>query len=425
MALVDNLRWSTIGVVFRYLLQILSIVILTRWLSPEDFGLLASVLIITSLVTVLAQCGAVQIIGTSNKKNIGDNFITCLIIAIAISLLMTGVLFAFKSEIAEFLNISDIYIYITLITSILFRAISSSLEGVSVYFGHFKSQAKIETISYFWGYFFVSIILVYFGFGVYGIALGTVLQPIIIVFLFQHHLRNEIKEIIKEAKFTPRTVMKRAKYIVISQLSSNFISQVDNLIVNKFFGIKELGFYTRSYQIMIIPCNLFGQVVNKVLLNYFSGYKDGSDKLIIKILALSFLFSILVKAVLFIVGEYLIVLFFGPSWLPINSVILILSTSIFPRLVYKVSEPILISSGEEKNLSKYVLVYAVSLLFFIYIFMSDNVMSIALSVTLSTWLYSALCLRRVVKIKKVNTLKLILIIFLSVLSDLCILVVSY
>nr|QFC18179.1 polysaccharide biosynthesis protein [Vibrio parahaemolyticus] len=425
MALIDNLKWSSIGVVFRYILQILSIVILTRWLNPEDFGLLASILIVTSIVTVLAQGGAVQIIGTSNDDTIKINFITCAILSIFISTIMIFILFVFKFEITKFLHVSDVDIYLVLISTIIFRSSSSFLEGLSVYYGYFKEQAKIETASYFIGYFITSVSLVYLGFGIYGIAIGTAIQPIISVCLYQRMLSPKIKLIVKDSQIKPMVVFKRAKYIIVSQLASNFISQVDNLIVNKYFGLKDLGFYTRSYQMMVIPCNFFGQVINKVFLNYFSNSNLGNSNLIRKSIILSFFFSIFVKLFLLLFGNYLVTLLFGSDWLPITSLIIVLSASIFPRLIYKVAEPILISSGNEKHLTIYVVTYAVSLLFFIFTFMSDNVMSIALSISLSTWLYSLLCFRKVVEIHKIRCLKIYLIVILSMLSDLCIFIKFY
>ncbi|WP_323159430.1 oligosaccharide flippase family protein, partial [Pseudomonas marginalis] len=88
-----------------------------------------------------------------------------------------------------------------------------------------------------------------------------ILQPAIYFILVLkkcYHLRMKLR-ISFENYFE---TLKKAVSISYIQIISNVSGQVDNFIVSRYLGIEKLGFYTRAYQLMIVPCNLIGQIIN-------------------------------------------------------------------------------------------------------------------------------------------------------------------
>src|SRR5690606_4465530 len=51
----------------------------------------------------------------------------------------------------------------------------------------------------------------------------------------------------------------------LARIANYLANQGDNLIVGRFLGADALGIYGRSYQFVMIPANLIGSVLDRVL----------------------------------------------------------------------------------------------------------------------------------------------------------------
>src|SRR5699024_10627924 len=100
----------------------------------------------------------------------------------------------------------------------------------------------------------------------------------------------------------------------IARLSNQFALQADNLVVGKWLGSSALGLYSRAYQLMVMPANLFGQVMDKVLFPVMSKIQDEKEKLTqsfkIGITAVAF-FTIPVGIMIALLSHEIVIILFG------------------------------------------------------------------------------------------------------------------
>src|SRR5699024_11672517 len=66
----------------------------------------------------------------------------------------------------------------------------------------------------------------------------------------------------------------------IARISNQFALQADNLVVGKWLGANALGLYSRAYQLMVMPANLFGQVMDKVMFPIMSQIQNKQEQLL-------------------------------------------------------------------------------------------------------------------------------------------------
>ncbi|UZE78300.1 oligosaccharide flippase family protein [Proteus mirabilis] len=57
MSVINNAKWVTVSQLFRIITQIISITVLTRFIEPSEFGILALATIITNFALVIKDLG--------------------------------------------------------------------------------------------------------------------------------------------------------------------------------------------------------------------------------------------------------------------------------------------------------------------------------------------------------------------------------
>jgi PST family polysaccharide transporter len=399
MALLGNIKWSAIGVLTRYSLQTASILVLSRLLSPDEFGQVAAVMIVMSLALVVSQLGMGQLISSCNETEVNRKFSQSLIISPSIALIVILSIYSSSDSIAQFFKIGDSLLLNSLLLSILIRSIYAPLEGLFVHYYKFSSIAKVDFISYLFGYFVVSISLSYNGYGSYSIILANIFQSLIaliaitVMFLkinFQFDFSFSPKEFL--------ATFKRALTISYSQLLSGFAAQVDNFFVNLYLGLGQLGIYTRAYQLMVVPCNFSGQILNRVIISRFSKDPEDYQGIIRYGLWLTLLLSTFISFAISFFGLPFVGFLLGDGWDLVHIPLLILSFSIFPRMVYKIVEPVLIAKKLESKLIISLKIYCICLVLSCFLLKGYGLSGVSLGVLLSTHIYGGVSVYNMVAI---------------------------
>jgi len=134
----------------------------------------------------------------------------------------------------------------------------------------------------------------------------------------------------------------------LGRLLNFFSLQGDNFVVGRLLGTEALGMYNRAYQLMTLPAMYFGQVFERVMFPAMarkqSNKKELGDEFLI---ALEVITAIALPAgvVMFALANEIVLVVFGPRWLPIVPVVSVLSFGVFFRTTYKCSDTVVRSLG--------------------------------------------------------------------------------
>jgi len=253
----------TVGI-FNYSQSVVSLVssiVLSRFLLPEEYGVIALVIVFTGFFTFFNDTGYSHIIIREKLINIEEyNF--------DILTIFNGFLVSILIIISSY-PISWFYDDNSLITPVFLLALINFIQVLSVYpIARLKRDLKfnkvgqatlisaiIGTLS--------AVFFAYLDFSFYSILIGQLTTNIILVFLVRSKFPfPRINGFLKALKFSRKTILN----ISGNRIASYWNQQQDRLIVGKYFSTFDIGIYNRSFQLMQIQNTLVAGVVNTAFL---------------------------------------------------------------------------------------------------------------------------------------------------------------
>lgn len=336
---IDGFMWLLAGKGFQSILKIIVLAMLARLLSPEDFGLVAISIVLLGFSKILVDLG----VGPAlvQKKSIDQGHISSgFYISIILSLFLGLVIFSSRVTISEFFNTPELYNVLPIVTIIfILKSFSLVNESIALKELHFKRLAVIEFTSYFFGYAVLSTILAKLGYGYFSIIWAIFLQELIrtllIIIFFPVKLTLEID---------------RAKSIellsfgfgnTIGKVANSLGNTLDQIMLSKYAGVSSLGTYSRAYQLGVMPLNIIGSSVNKVLFSSFSLIQDETERLrrnYYRAYALASFLVFPIMMILYTQSDAIIYIVLGDGWSSAASILQLMAFGMFFRLANKIND---------------------------------------------------------------------------------------
>jgi len=302
--------------------------VLARLLSPSEFGIVAIVMVFITFFNLLSDFGLGPAIVQNKSLNTNDVrslFSFSILLSIGFCLFFLCV----APFIANFYNNQDLAKVSKLLSlSILFcslRIVPYSLHLKELRF----KIIGITTISVQAISGILAILLAYNGFSYYALVYKAIFDALatFLVYFFMSPIRPLLKIKWKS--------IKKVLNFSIFQFLFNFINyfsrNADNLLIGKYFGAAPLGFYNKSYQLMLLPVQNLTHIITPVLLPVLSEFQNDKTKifnsycLVVKLLAIiGFPLSI----VLYFVAPELILVLYGAQWVKSIPLFTILSLTV-------------------------------------------------------------------------------------------------
>lgn len=285
-----------------------------RYLSPNDFGAVAMVTVITGFLQTFANSGlGLSLIYKDDVENLDKS--TVFVTQVFMGILLATIVFFSAYPISVFYQ-NDQLVNITRWLSILFiinslGRVSSSLLRKEL---KFKEIFYATIISALAGSG-IAIYLVLNDFGLYSIIAQYIVTAIVINIMFLI-LNGEIPEL----KFS-RDILKGHLDYSLPLFGNNFLNywskNSDNLIVGKFLGSSDLGIYSRSYTFMMIPARRLTISISGVLFPALVKIKNDIPQLKKKYVQLSALIAMAITPVMtsiIIAAKPFVMVVIGPEW---------------------------------------------------------------------------------------------------------------
>lgn len=337
-------KYSTI------LLQLFVNAILSRILTPNDYGIVAVITVFSTLFISLSDMGfGAAIIQHKDltKEEIDGIFTITIFIAIILALIFSGASFF----IAEFYN-NCVYIPlgILLSVSLLFNALNMVPNGIMNRNKKFMIIA-IRTVCAYAISALIAIIVACLGGKYYAIVIQTMFSSIVIFLWNLFETRPKIR--IKGCLHSVSKVINYSGYQFAFTIVNYFSRNLDNLLTGKFMGSTALGYYNKAYSLMLYPINNLTGIISPVLHPLLSDYQKNKEiiykkyMIIVKILALIGAF---IGPFCHFASNEIIMILYGKQWGDSIKCFEILSFAIFPQLIGSSAGSIYQSLGKTKLL---------------------------------------------------------------------------
>lgn len=306
--------WALIETGSTVIFQFLSVIILSRILSPSDYGMIGMMTIFITIGNIFVDAG----MGSSLIKKIDADKIdysTLFWFNLLISLILYLILYVsayFLSsfyEIKEFascLRVYSLFIVISALGIVQNTQLNKDLR--------FKEMAIISVISNIIG-LAVAIGMAHSGYGYWSL----ISQQLIYI-----SLRVILQFVIN--KFIPQRVFSSASFryqigfggsIMLSNIINVIYNNIISSIIPKVGTLNQNGYYAQASKIQHVPMNIMQSVTDKVLFPVLSKCKsdgeilDKSRQSLKPILIISFLFLFLCT----IFSKYIVLVLLGKNWI--------------------------------------------------------------------------------------------------------------
>lgn len=347
------------------ILQLVFAAILSRLLTPEQYGTVAVIHVFVVFFQLFCDMGfgpAVIQDKALTKKQINDIFSWTVYLGLGLMLLFIGASY----PISKFYD-DSIYFSLGAILSLalFFHALNMIPNAVMLKEKKFKS-ITFRTITASIVASLLTIALAYKGFGVYALVFQSVLTALIIF------LWNEVSVRLKINIKPDIAVIKRiwgfSFYQFLSQLINYFNRNLDSLLIGRFFPKADLGQYNKSYHLMQMPIAYIPGVIGPALHPILSEHQKDPQYIYsayLRILKILSLIGSFISVWLYYVGEELIIILFGEQWYPAVLPFRILALSVWFQLLTNTIAPIYQSIGNTRLMFKSTVYSGILILSFI------------------------------------------------------------
>ncbi len=273
---VRGVAWSGIERLASQVIQLIVNVLLARILVPEDFGLIAEIMIFIQISQILIDSGfSTALIQRIDRTD--TDFCTVFYFNLTISLLLYAVLFFCAPLIADFYN-SPQLVDITRVVSLNFviAALFSVHKTKLTIEIRFKEQSLISVVAALVSCS-CALLMAFNGFGVWALVAQSLSS-----FMVQAVMTTYITRWMPALTFSWRSFKNLFSYsskCLGSSLLNQAYGMLYPMIIGRRFSAIELGYYNRGDFFAAIPAQTIGNVISRVAFPIFSSIQNETERL--------------------------------------------------------------------------------------------------------------------------------------------------
>lgn len=326
---INGAKWTTSATVVNTLLAFLQLVIVARVLEPSIFGLVSICTLVMNFFHIFANLGFTNSIISkqeSDRKNLSTIFYASVALGLIMGVLIymsAGILVDYYDEprLGYVIKVSSFTFPLIYTSQIYWNLLQKELE--------FKILAFIEVVGAVIN-IILTVIFAYNGFEelslIYSQLIFTAVKTVLYIVLgrklFSPLLYFKLSEIKDHLRF--------GLYHLGEGILGFVNGNLENIVIGKVIGVKELGLYTIAYQLAVFPIYKLNPIIMQVSYPIMAKMKDneGLRRAYLKIVDFITFCNFPLLAGLFITSSAVVIIIYGPGYqdsAPLVKVILFVS----------------------------------------------------------------------------------------------------
>jgi O-antigen/teichoic acid export membrane protein len=342
---INGLLWMFAGSSMQTLMTVLVTSVLARLLSPEQFGLVSASLIVINFTMIFSQSG----VGPAlvQKNNVTPLHVrTAFTFSVLTGFITCAVIWFIAPFLEKLLNTDGIVPILRVLSLTFiyqgFSVVSESLLQIKL---KFREIALIRLCSYVLGYGVVGVTMSYHQFGVWSLVFGHIVQTSL-----QSLANMTLQGHPKRFSFHVRSLKELLWFgggHTLARLGNYFALFGDKFVTARWLGVAALGLYERSYQFMVMPAVLIGNVLQQVLFPALSQIKE-REKLLVAFKRGTVIISLVampISVLSLLLAPEIVHVVLGSKWDAATLPFQILAVGMYFRTSYKLADSFTRSVG--------------------------------------------------------------------------------
>ncbi|HKQ25238.1 MAG TPA: lipopolysaccharide biosynthesis protein [Burkholderiales bacterium] len=344
---IAALKWATAAKLVVQIASWAGTLIVVRLLTPEDYGLMAKVAVVSTIAGAIAELG----LGAAIVRSVDiarDDLRKIYGVSLLFSVAMTLAIVAAAPLLAHMLQEPRVTYPIAVASLQVIIGSAAIIPGALWHRElSFQRLSKIEMTSGVTS-IAVTLLLAFLGAGVWALVLGTLFGAIVrsaalLIFGDRVWPRFSLRGIGDYLKFGLALVGSRVSYFIVVQS--------DVLIGSAFLSTTEIGEYSVALQLATLPMTKVMGMINEILMPAVArqqGDRASVRQAVLKYIGLMSLIAFPTLWGISAVAPELVDVLFGPIWLPSVPAITILPLVVPIRMVCGVMFTTSLALGNSK-----------------------------------------------------------------------------
>ena len=306
--------FSGFGQFFRVMIQILSIVILARILTPSDFGVTAMVFPIIAFATVLQEAGlgaAVMQRETVSQEELSTLFYVNVLVGgglAALLVVLSPLVAAFYGEprVGPLTAASGMLVLLGSLSGQPLSLLNRNMR--------FRSLAIIDIMSLAVGFLLAvgTALLFHTYWAIWLLSFGSTVTTFVLAWAlggFRPGRSAPSRQIFDMLRFGGN--------MTLYSFFTYFARNLDNVLIGKVWGDAALGLYDRAYKLMLLPLVFVNAPLQRLVLPILTKTRDEAPRYrSVYATALQTALAITMPLVIMLIvnADRVIALVLGPSW---------------------------------------------------------------------------------------------------------------
>lgn len=325
--------FSALGKYSNVVIQLIVNAILSRILTPADYGIVAVVNVFLIFFQMLADFGIGPAI-IQNKKLDQKDIESIFAFSIYLAFFL-GIIFMFLGYPISVFYQDDVYIPIAIILGVcvVFYALlvvpQSLLLRDKKFFNVNMTTILANLLSGV-----ISIVLAFAGFSYYSLIIGNIVKAFVmfLVFFVQSKLKFHYK--------TNKTSLMKIYSFSKNQFAFNFINyfsrNLDKMLIGRYMSASAVAYYDKAYQVSLYPNQILTNVITPVIQPIMSEFETDTERIknvYLRITQVLGTLGIPLSVFLFFNSSEVIQFLFGDQWGGSVLTFQILSVSIWVQMI--------------------------------------------------------------------------------------------
>ena len=329
------------------LLKILVLVLLTRLLSPADFGVVGAALVVITISLTFSQLGLGPALIQRPVLEPG-HISTAFFASTGFGIVAAGIVWLIAPLLALFFrmdHLTPIVRWLAIVFPIL--GLTTVAENLLQRDLRFRLLANTDVVAYAVGYGVVGVVLALLGRGVWALVAAQVTQVCV---------RSIVLLRAAPPLFHPRPrrrwfneLLGYGAGVSAARIGFTVANQIDNFVVGRWLGAIALGLYSRAFQLMSVPTALLGDVLDKVLFPTMARVQDDQRRLANAFLqgtAIVVLVTLPAGVIAAILAPDLVAVAFGSKWSALVPPFQVLALGMMFRTSFRLSDSLSRATGK-------------------------------------------------------------------------------
>lgn len=342
----------------KFVLNMVSAVVLARLLTPQDYGLIAMVAVVANFSYPFRNLGLSA--ATMQRAEINDAQVSTLFwVNVGLSVAATLVTAAMSPAIAAFYGEPRLtWITLAIAAGFIFGGLTVQHEALLKRQMRFFALAATDLTSILIGTT-TAIVLAYRGFGYWALVSSTLAMSgtnAAGVWLF---CRWRPKLPTRDSGVRSMLAFGRnlTGFNILNYLGRN----LDNLLIGRYWGAQQLGLYARAYQLLLLPLDQIIAPIDGVAVAALSRLADTPERYsqaYLRMLEKLAMVTMPLMALMIVTADWLVRVVLGPQWIETGQIFALLGIIGLLEPISSTMGWLLISQGRTHHIFQWGLIDA-------------------------------------------------------------------